>query len=223
MGIRFTSAAVFCSAIFLAGCGSSCSHTGQLRFFQASPSAPHVDVLIDGITQGSNLAYGNTTGYISVKSGNRRLDAVPVNATSPVLDVSVPITDNANSTVLLTGSTGALKPLVLADGGTTSTTGDGNVRVVNASVSMGPADVYIVPAGGGIHGVTPVATNLTLSQSAGYHLTPAGNYEVFMTSPGTSNILLDSGPVNLTSPDNWTFIALDGSSGGFTFSLLKDQ
>lgn len=224
MGRRFVITAIFWTAIFATGCGSSSSSkTGQLRFMQASPSAPHVDLLIDGATQASNLAYGNATGYLSVKVGNRRLDAEPVNSTSPILNLSVPITENGNTTVLMTGSSGNITSLSLTDGGTTSTTGDGYVRVVNASVSMGAADVYIVAAGSGISGATPVATGLALNQSAGYHLTPAGNYEVFMTSPGTGSILLDSGPINLASGENWTFIGLDGGSGGFTFSLLKDQ
>ena len=224
MGRRFVIAAIFWTAVFVTGCGSSSSSkTGQLLFMQASPSAPHVDLLIDGATQASNLTYGNATGYLSVKVGNRRLDAEPVNSTSPILDLSVPITENGNTTVLLTGSTGSIKSLTLTDGGTTSTTGEGYVRVVNASVSMGSADVYILAAGSGINAATPVATGLALNQSAGYHLTPAGNYEVFMTSPGTSSVLLDSGPINLASGENWTFVALDGAGGGFSFSLLKDQ
>jgi uncharacterized membrane protein len=34
--------------------------------------------------------------------------------------------------------------------------------------------------------------------------------------------LLDSGPLNLASLENWTFIALDGVAGGFSFTQLKD-
>jgi hypothetical protein len=44
-----------------------------------------------------------------------------------------------------------------------------------------------------------------------------------MTSPGTKSILLDTGPINLTSLQNWTLVALDGVSGGFSFELLQDQ
>jgi hypothetical protein len=210
-------------AVFAAGCGSSSNHTGQVRFFHASASAPNVNLLIDGATVSSNLAYGNTSGYISAKAGARRLEAVPVNSTSPILDLSVSITENGDSTVLMTGSPGSLQSMTLTDGGTTASTGNGYVRAVNASVSMGAADVYIVAAGSGIGSATPVATNLSLNQSAGYHLTAAGNYELFMTSPSTHNVLLDTGPINLASGQNWTLVALDGPSGGFTFSLLQDQ
>jgi hypothetical protein len=217
-------AAILLAMLFAAGCGGgSSSDTGQLRFLQASPSAPHVDLLIDGTTESSNMAYGNSSGYITVKAGSRQLQAVPVNSTSPLLDLSVPITSSGNTTVLLTGPSSSIKSLVLTDGGTTSSTGNGYVRVVNASVSMGPADVYIVAAGSGVNGATPAATNLALNQDGGYSLTPAGSYEVFMTSPGTKSILLDTGPINLTSPQNWTLVALDGASGGFSFELLQDQ
>jgi hypothetical protein len=213
---------IFLAILFAVGCGGgSSSDTGQLRFVQASPSAPHVDLLIDGKSQSSNLDYGNTTGYLTVKTGSRHLQAVPVNSASPVLDLSVSVASNGHTTVLLTGS--SAKSVVLTDGGTTSSTGNGYVRVLNASVSMGPADVYIVPAGTGINGATPAATNLALDQDGGYHLTPAGSYEVFLTSPGTKSILLDTGPINLSSGQNWTLITLDATSGGFTFELLQDQ
>lgn len=224
MGRSVGIAAILLAMLFAAGCGGgSSSDTGQLRFLQASPSAPHVDLLIDGTTESSNMAYGNSSGYITVKAGSRQLQAVPVNSTSPLLDLSVPITSSGNTTVLLTGPSSSIKSLVLTDGGTTSSTGNGYVRVVNASVSMGPADVYIVAAGSGVNGATPAATNLALNQDGGYSLTPAGSYEVFMTSPGTKSILLDTGPINLTSPQNWTLVALDGASGGFSFELLQDQ
>jgi hypothetical protein len=209
--------------LFAAGCGGGGSSTGQLRFLQASPTGPHVDLFIDGTAETTNMAYGNSSGYITVKAGSRHLQAIPVNSTSPLLDLSVPIASSGNSTVLLTGPGSSVKSLVLTDGGTTSSTGNGYVRVVNASVSMGPADVYIVAAGSGINGATPAATNLALNQDGGYTLTPAGNYEVFMTSPGTKSILLDTGPVNLTSLQNWTLVALDSASGGFTFELFQDQ
>jgi len=224
LGRRVEIAAIVWATLFAVSCsGGSSSDTGQLRFVQASPSAPHVDMLIDGITETSNMAYGNSSGYISVKAGARHLQAVPVNSSSPLLDLSVPITNSGHTTVLLTGPGSGVKSLVLTDGGTTSSTGNGYVRVVNASVSMGPADVYVVAAGDGINGVTPAASNLALNQDGGYTLTPAGNYEVFMTSPGTKSILLDTGPINLTALQNWTLLALDGASGGFTFELLDDQ
>jgi hypothetical protein len=206
------------------GCGSSgSSSTAQLRFFQASPDSPHVNVLVDGASVATNLGYGNHTGYISVKSGSRHIQIVPLSGSSPILDKSLSIRSGANQTLLLTGPAASIKPVVLTDGGTKVTTGNGYVRVVNASSSMGPADVYIVAAGTSIAGIQPVVASVAFDKDTGYQLVVAGNYEVFMTAPGTPNAFLSTGPIDLTASANQTIVALDGASGGFTYALLTDQ
>ncbi len=214
-----------CLGIFLStGCGSSgSSTTAQLRFFQASPDAPHVNVLVDGASVATNLGYGNGTGYISVKSGSRHIQIVPLSGSSPILDESLSISSGANQTLLLTGPAASIKPVVLTDGGTKVTTGDGYVRVVNASSTMGPADVYIVVAGTIIAGLKPVVSNMAFDQDTKYQLIAAGNYQVFMTAPGTTNAFLSTGPIDLTASANQTIVALDSISGGFTYARLTDQ
>lgn len=214
-----------CLGIFLStGCGSSrSSTTAQLRFFQASPDAPHVNVLVDGASVATNLGYGNGTGYISVKSGSRHIQIVPLSGSSPILDESLSISSGANQTLLLTGPAASIKPVVLTDGGTKVTTGDGFVRVVNASSTMGPADVYIVVAGTSIAGLKPVVSNMAFDQDTKYQLIAAGNYQVFMTAPGTTNAFLSTGPIDLTASANQTIVALDSISGGFTYARLTDQ
>ena len=214
-----------CLGIFLStGCGSSgSSTTAQLRFFQASPDSPHVNVLVDGASVATNLGYGNGTGYISVKSGSRHIQIVPLSGSSPILDESLSISSGANQTLLLTGPAASVKPVVLTDGGTKVTTGDGYVRVVNASSTMGPADVYIVVAGTIIAGLKPVVSNMAFDQDTKYQLIAAGNYQVFMTAPGTTNAFLSTGPIDLTASANQTIVALDSISGGFTYARLTDQ
>jgi len=214
-----------CLGIFLStGCGSSgSSTTAQLRFFQASPDSPHVNVLVDGASVATNLGYGNGTGYISVKSGSRHIQIVPLSGSSPILDESLSISSGANQTLLLTGPAASVKPVVLTDGGTKVTTGDGYVRVVNASSTMGPADVYIVVAGASIAGLKPVVSNMAFDQDTKYQLIAAGNYQVFMTAPGTTNAFLSTGSIDLTASANQTIVALDSISGGFTYARLTDQ
>ena len=173
----------------------------------------------------TNLGYGNDTGYISVKSGSRHIQIVPLSGSSPILDESLSISSGANQTLLLTGPASSIKPVVLTDGGTTVTTGDGYVRVVNASSTMGPADVYTVVAGTSIAGVQPVTggTPLAFDKDTGYQLIAAGNYQVFMTAPGTTNAFLSTGPIDLSASANQTIVALDDASGGFAYARLTDQ
>lgn len=224
MSRRAALALVMISAFLANGCGSSGnSDTGLLRFVAVSPDAPHVNLLIDGATQGSNLAYGNTTDYVTVKAVNSPLQAVPVNSSSPLLDTTVSVTKSGHQTLLMTGATANIKSLLLTDGGTTSSTGNGYVRVINTSVTMGPADVYIVTGASGITGATPVIAALDFDGSSSYQLVAAGNYRVVMTTPGTKSILLDTGPLNLTGSQNWTVLVLDNPGAGFSFSALQDQ
>jgi hypothetical protein len=210
-------------ALFLVGCGGSgSSTTAQLRILLASPDAPKVNVLVDGKSVAANLAYGNATAYISVQSGSRHVQVVPVSG-SPIFDQTISFASSANQTLLLTGPAASIHPVMLTDGGTTSVAGDGHVRVVNASATMGAADVYIVPVGNSIVGVQPVKAGLAFDADTGYQVTAGGNYEVFMTAPNTTQAFLSTGPISLTAAQNQTVVALDGNSGGFMFALLTDQ
>ena len=217
-------------AIFLLGSALACgsggsSSTANLRFVQGSPDAPAVDYVVDKTTESSNLLYGNASSYASVKSGTRSVQIIPVNSTKPLLSQTVSLADSANETLVLTGPSTQLKPLVLDDGTTTGTTSSNNVRIVNISNTMGPADVYIVPAGTSLSGATPVASALDFDQNTGYIGTGSttGNVNVYLTKPGAQSVYLSTGSLNLSVSAKQTVLALDSPTGGFTFILLTDQ
>jgi len=60
-------------------------------------------------------------------------------------------------------------------------------------------------------------------KDTGYQATVAGNYEVFLTVPNTTNVYLSTGPINLTASANQTVVVLDAVSGGTSYELLTDQ
>ena len=209
--------------VALAGCGGSSSGgTGQLRFVQASLNAPGVNFVVDGKTLGINLAYANINDYTTLKSGSHHIQVIPVSASTPIFDGSVSINNTGNQTLLISGPTAHLQSDLVTDGGTTATTGDGHVRVINAASSLTAADVYLVPAGTSLAGLQPVTSSLSYNKDTGYQLIVAGSYEVFLTSPGTVNVLLTTGPINLSSSQDQTVVALDGLSGGLRYTLLSD-
>ena len=225
MGGRVGLSAVCLAIVFSIGCGSSRSTTttGNVRFLQASPNVPLVNVLVDGKSVSANLGYARNTGYIALKTGSRRVEFVPASGGSPILDQTIAVGSSSNQTLVATGSASTVTGIVLADGGTTATTGDGYVRVVNTSSNMGAADVYVVAAGASIVGTKPVASSLGFDQSTSYQLVVAGNFDVFFTTPGTTNVILSTGALSLTASTNQTLIAYDGASGGSTYQLLTDQ
>lgn len=208
----------------VSGCGSGSSGTGNLRFLQASPDAPQVNLVVDGKSVATGLNYSNATGYLTVRSGTRHVQVVPSSGGAAILDTSVTIASSGNQTLILTGPAASPHTILLSDGGTTATTGDGNVRVVNASSRMGSADVYIVAAGSSIAGVSPTVANLDFNKDTGYQLVPLPAFEVFMTAPGTKNAFVDTGSVDLSTNTNQTIVGPDSASGsGFTFTPLVDQ
>jgi hypothetical protein len=214
-------------AALASGCGGgSSSNTGQLRFMQASTISTQVQLLVNGKQQANNLNYGNATGYLTILTGSQHVQVLPVSgSTTAILDTMVSIKSSTNQTLLMTGTPGAISSVLLTDGNGTATTGDINVRVVNASNSMGPADVYILPAGSSIIGATPVANGpFGFDKNTGYQLVASGGYQVVMAVPGTTRALLSTGPVNPSSSSvNQTVVILDNLAGGFTFTVLQDQ
>ena len=228
MGIRVGLVALCLAIVFMIGCGGGSSDaTQQLRIVMASPDAPPVDILIDGAQVATSLAYTNSTPYLPVKSGSRHIQALRVSNSTSVFDQNVSVTTSANQTLLLVGPAAKIQSLLLTDGATnattTTTTGDGKVRVVNASQTMGPADVYIVNSGTSLAGVTPVSAGLTFDKATDYTLASISNYQVYLTEPGTTNVLLNSGPLTLTQNQFQTVVALDAVGGGFNFIVLTDQ
>ncbi len=227
--MRWAAPVVFVSLILAVapGCGGggSSSTTANLRFVQGSPDAPPVDFLVGGTTETSNMLYGNASSYVSVKAGTVHVQVIPVNSTKPLLDQSVSLAGSANETLFLTGPVTQLKPLVLNDGVTTSTTATtNNVRVVNISTQMGPADVYIVAPGVNLASATAVSSGLAFDQSTSYTaLTQGGNYEVYMTVPGGLTVYLATGPLTFATKLQQTVVVEDAPAGGFTFSVLDDQ
>ena len=228
MGGRVGVLALCLGTLFSTGCGgggSSSSTTAQLRIFEGAAGAPLVNILVDGSAMASNIGYGSATAYLTVNSGSRHIQAVPVGGGSPIVDKTLSLAASGKQTLLITGASSSIHTVVLTDGGTTATTGDGHVRVVNAANTMGPSDAYIVAAGTSIVGVTPVTANLAFDSDTGYQLVTLGNYEVFLTKPGTATVNLATGPLSLTTGTNTsqTVVVFDAAAGGFTYILFTDQ
>jgi trimeric autotransporter adhesin len=218
--------AVCVAMVFMIGCGDGgSSTTQQLRIVMASPDAPPVDILIDGTQVATALAYTNSTAYLTVKAGQRRIQVLRVSNSTPVFDQSISVSGSSNQTLLLIGPVSKVQPMLLTDGASNTTigTGQSKVRVANASPSMGPADVYIVNAGTSLAGATATSSNLAFNQSTGYESEMIGDFQVFMTQPGTTNVYLNTGALDSTQSQFKTVVALDAVGGGFNYIVLTDQ
>jgi len=206
------------------GCGAG--GTANLRVLHAAPTEPQVNILVDGTTVNSNLAYSANTGYISVSAGSRHLQVEAVNSSTPIVDTTVNLASTTNTTVVVTG-TSTITPIILTDDITAPTSGTAEIRMVNAAPSMGAADVYVVPTGTSIVGVNALVSGLTFQTASAYQsLTitagTSANFDVYFTEPGTKLAELATSGISITSGATLTFVSMNNVGGGFTFQTLTD-
>ena len=204
---------VFCALFFVTGCGSSSAH---VRVLNAIPIQSSIDMMIDGKDAASSIPYGAASGYLTVSSGSRHLQIEPSGST-PFVDQNINVSSASYNTILDMAS-GAT---VLSDDNSAPASGNVKIRVVNGSPNLGSADIYIVTSSTGL-GASPTFSSVGVSGASGYDSLAAGSYQVFFTTPGTSNVILSTSALSFSSGQVRTVVVLDGQTGGITTSVLAD-
>jgi len=142
--------------------------------------------------------------------------------TSLLINASITLSSNTSYTVLAGNYSSAINATILSDDNTTPASGNVSVRLVNASPTLGTADVYVLAPGSSLSSATPVVTSLNFESASSYQSLSAGNYEVYFTQPGQKSAVIDSGPLTLSSQQIRTVVGLDGQSGGYETAVLSD-
>lgn len=198
-----------------AGCGGSQRTSGggggnfasaNLRVLVLNPSAGAVQVSVDGTMVSSNLPYKGDTGYVSIKTPGGQLGMAPSNsgAVAPFTE-PLNLPPNSHNTFLLDGwAHFESSSNLLADDSSPAPNSAAKLRILDASLSV-IRDIYLLPAGSTPSGTPLVALSAFNNATAYQTLTP-GNYEVFVTRTGTTQVLLDSGPITLAAGQNRTFV-----------------
>ena len=98
------------------------------------------------------------------------------------------------------------------------------IRVASMAPAAGAVDIYIVPAGDGIVGVTPVERALTPSELSAFFDVDPGQYDIILAQLGTKTVVFDSGPTDLLQGSVQTLVVYDKKGGGRPLeSLLYDD
>lgn len=205
---------VFCALLFATGCGSSSAH---VRVLNAIPIQSNIDMMIDSKDVAAAIPYGSVSGYITVSSGSRHLQIEATGSSTPFVDQNISLSSGSYDTVLDTAN-GAT---VFTDSHATPSSGDISIRVINASTTLGAADVYVVTSGNAM-GSTPTFSNVGVPSATGYTTLAAGSYIVYFTQPQTRNVVLATGTLTLSSGQVRTVVAMDGQTGGDATTVLAD-
>ena len=161
------------------------------------------------------VAFGAASSYTSVASGSR---TVEIQANSATLFNQTLSVASGNNTVLATNS----GPTIFTDHKTTPSSGNIQIRVINASTSLGMADIYVVTPGVDISTVNPTFSSLAYQSASSYATVSAGSYQIEFAQAGSKNVLINSNAISFSSGQIRTVLALDNPSGGFTIAVLSD-
>lgn len=231
MGKRLSSSSfalfIFCAIFLAAGCGGGGSSgtnsdtAPEIRFVQAAPGEGLTNVLVDSLST-ATVNYGASSGYITLSQGSRHIQMEPNGSSTTFLDQNVSLTNGTLTTFIASGISPDITGITFTDENTVTTTGDASVRIINAAQAMGPTDVYIVPTGTSITGVSPNVPNLAFQKATDYQDIAPGSYEIFLTAPGSKSSFTSTGTITLAAGQVRTYVALDSLGGGFTQLTLAD-
>lgn len=203
---------VLSAMAFTTGCGSSST---QVRLVNAMDGQTSINMVVDNSTLATGVAFGAASSYSSVGSGS---DTLEIQANSATLFNQTLSIASGNNTVLATNS----GPSIFADNKTTPSSGNIRIRVINASTSLGTADVYVVAPGIDISTVNPTFSSLAYQSASSYATVAAGSYQIEFAQAGSKNVLINSNAISFSAGQIRTVVALDNPSGGFTTAVLSD-
>lgn len=205
--------------IFGLGCGSSSS--AKLRFMNVAPDQPNLNLLINNNTSASNVGYGTASNYFKIGTGSQHVQIEPAGSNSPILDQNLTFNANTQSTMMLFSAPG-IAVVLFNDNNAAPTSGNFNLRIINAAPAIGSADVYVVAPGTDLTTVSPTVSNLAVKGASSYITLTPGNYEVYFTAPGQKFAFIDSGPQTWNAGQVRTVVGLNGQFGGYTSAVLAD-
>lgn len=213
-----------CFALALCGCGSGSSGGGvanvTLQVLQEDASEGTISVSLDGQVISGSLAYQQNSGPITAKSGSGTLAISGPGVAGPMgsntISTPVEFADNGHYTFVTDGFGDFSSASILLTDDTTPA-GNSNVklRIVNCAITDTSAvDVYVLPFGqtpSGTPTLSKLAYNANGSGGAApsYQSVSAGDYDIYFTVIGTTQVLYHTGQLTFSADQNRTVLFLN--------------
>jgi hypothetical protein len=142
-----------------------------VKFVAAAPQSGALNVVVDGTTLVSGLAYGQASTYASVAAAGHSISfeaaatpGAPIATATPTL---APATD---TTIVATGLPGSTQAFTLNDDNVPPRAGQARARFVNAGIDVGPVDVRVDNV--------KLASAIAPNAASGYVQIAAGTHEI---------------------------------------------
>jgi hypothetical protein len=199
------------------GGGSKTSSTAQLRAVNAIADSVGTgfDFLVSGAAFTNDLQFDSATAYASVTSGSQTIEVRNTGVSTDLIAVSENLTGGDNYTFVALGTFVQPSGVLFTDNNTAATSGNIELRIINASPTLGPADIYITAPGVTLNSVSAKVSSLAVGSASGYQTLAAGNYEIRVTNHGFKSPVWYDYSTTYASGAVLTLILQDGRGGGY--------
>lgn len=175
----------------------------ELRVIHASKDAPPVNVRVGFKNTIKNLDHGESSGYVSVLSGSKKLavEAIIPGGNADVIEVKrFNFEKDVRYNILAINETADIEPLIVAESAAEPGTDEVAIAVVHASTVadsiVDSVDVYVTTPGVPLNPADRFTFSYTDVFDAG--ALSAGPVQIRVTAPGSTTPVYDSGTVDLS-------------------------
>jgi hypothetical protein len=212
------------ASLAMLGCGSS--GNSFVRAVNASQGSPGFTIQAgqtgivgglpygtEGVQQQGQYSTLDTSGnYRPLGAGSNQALTVYSSPGTVLASMKQSFLKNTFYTIVVIAPVPNMEFQVLTDDNTAPTSGDYNLRVMDASTQAGAVDIYITAVGAGVGG-NPVVGNIQFQQVVKIPQLPPGTLEVQVTPAGNPSKVLAIQPFSPAAGKDYSIFFLDPPNG----------
>jgi hypothetical protein len=177
-----------------------------VRFVNASPDAPAVDVSIDGKPIAKGVAFGSASDYASLPPGDHRLQVAPVDGGSPIIDQTITLQGWTPYILAAVGQRANIQLQTYQVDPSETPQGQARVRFINA-VTGGPnLDLGIAGS------QNPLFTGVGFPNAADYQGVNVGAYDLEVRNTDSGEVLLTTPGIHIDAGQVYDIFAIGEAS-----------
>jgi len=189
--------------------------TARVMAVHASPDAPGVDLYVDDVKVGTNLAYPNNTGYLTVEAGTRNVKVNVTGTSTTAIEADLAVAKDVNYSVFAVDTVASIEPVVMTDNLAAPATGKAHVRFAHFSPDAPAVDITTTTG-------AVVFGNYEFKEFSAFTPLDAGTYDLQVRLAGTTTVVLNLPGITLNAGKIYTVFA-KGLVGGAGAQALGAQ